>query len=232
MNVQQSMPTQALRRWRIIPVIVIDDAKNALPLASALLDGGLPIAEITLRTSTALDSLRRITQEQPEMFGDRSCARIGNNSDEGVADRSARWNRVPQFSRGTIRRSRVQSERRNHRREFRELPRAQERGRRWRLVARAARLDLSATIRAHSRRGSRYRNEGQRARRVTKTAVRANYGNARRKCPTLSSNFVPVQFRNCKLKTTGLGLWALRLGATGCFEWRDGLARSPQPVRP
>ncbi len=68
MNVQQSMPTQALRRWRIIPVIVIDDAKNALPLASALLDGGLPIAEITLRTSTALDSLRRITQEQPEMF--------------------------------------------------------------------------------------------------------------------------------------------------------------------
>ena len=68
MNVQQSMPTQALRRWRIIPVIVIDDAKNALPLASALLDGGLPIAEITLRTSTALDALRRITQEQPEMF--------------------------------------------------------------------------------------------------------------------------------------------------------------------
>src|SRR5439155_189064 len=68
MNVQQSMPTQALRRWRIIPVIVIDDAKNALPLASALLDGGLPIAEVTLRTSTALDALRRITQEQPEMF--------------------------------------------------------------------------------------------------------------------------------------------------------------------
>jgi len=68
MNVQQSMPTQALRRWRIIPVIVIDDAKNALPLASALLDGGLPIAEITMRTPVALDALRRITQEQPEMF--------------------------------------------------------------------------------------------------------------------------------------------------------------------
>jgi 2-dehydro-3-deoxyphosphogluconate aldolase/(4S)-4-hydroxy-2-oxoglutarate aldolase len=68
MNVQQSMPTQALRRWRIIPVIVIDDAKNALPLASALLDGGIPIAEITMRTPVALDALRRITQEQPEMF--------------------------------------------------------------------------------------------------------------------------------------------------------------------
>jgi 2-dehydro-3-deoxyphosphogluconate aldolase / (4S)-4-hydroxy-2-oxoglutarate aldolase len=68
MNVQQSMMTKALRRWRIIPVIVIDDAKSAVPLASALLDGGLPIAEITLRTPAALEALRRITKEQPEMF--------------------------------------------------------------------------------------------------------------------------------------------------------------------
>jgi 2-dehydro-3-deoxyphosphogluconate aldolase/(4S)-4-hydroxy-2-oxoglutarate aldolase len=68
MNVQQSMMTQALRRWRIIPVIVIEDAKNAVPLSVALMAGGLPIAEITLRTPGALDSLRRITQEQPEMF--------------------------------------------------------------------------------------------------------------------------------------------------------------------
>jgi 2-dehydro-3-deoxyphosphogluconate aldolase / (4S)-4-hydroxy-2-oxoglutarate aldolase len=68
MNVQQSMITEALRRWRIIPVIRIEDQKNAVPLASALLAGGLPIAEITLRTPAALESLRRITQEQPEMF--------------------------------------------------------------------------------------------------------------------------------------------------------------------
>ena len=68
MNVQQSMITKALRRWRIIPVIVIDEPKNAVPLATALLSGGLPIAEITLRTPVALDSLRRITQEHPEMF--------------------------------------------------------------------------------------------------------------------------------------------------------------------
>jgi len=68
MNVQQSMMTEALRRWRIIPVIVIDEPKNAVPLAAALLAGGLPIAEITLRTPTAFESLRRITGEQPEMF--------------------------------------------------------------------------------------------------------------------------------------------------------------------
>ena len=68
MNVQQSMITEALRRWRIIPVITIDVPKNAVPVASALLAGGTPIAEITLRTPGALEALRRITHEHPEMF--------------------------------------------------------------------------------------------------------------------------------------------------------------------
>src|SRR5258705_11032132 len=68
MNVQQSMMTEALRRWRIIPVIVINEPKDAIPLAEALLSGGVPIAEITLRTRRAVDALRRITREQPEMF--------------------------------------------------------------------------------------------------------------------------------------------------------------------
>ena len=68
MKPQQSLMTEALRRWRIIPVIRIEDPNNAVPLASALLAGGLPIAEITLRTPVALDALRRITHEQPEMF--------------------------------------------------------------------------------------------------------------------------------------------------------------------
>jgi 2-dehydro-3-deoxyphosphogluconate aldolase/(4S)-4-hydroxy-2-oxoglutarate aldolase len=68
MNVQQSMMTEALRRWRIIPVIVIDEPKDAVALATALLSGGLPIAEITLRTPAALEALRRITREHPEMF--------------------------------------------------------------------------------------------------------------------------------------------------------------------
>jgi 2-dehydro-3-deoxyphosphogluconate aldolase/(4S)-4-hydroxy-2-oxoglutarate aldolase len=60
--------TEALRRWRIIPVIKIEDASNAIPLANALLSGGLPIAEITLRTKGALESLRRIKDAQPVMF--------------------------------------------------------------------------------------------------------------------------------------------------------------------
>jgi 2-dehydro-3-deoxyphosphogluconate aldolase / (4S)-4-hydroxy-2-oxoglutarate aldolase len=67
-NQNESPMTEALRRWRIIPVIIIEDAKNAVPLAAALLGGGLPIAEVTLRTKAALESLRRIKDSQPEMF--------------------------------------------------------------------------------------------------------------------------------------------------------------------
>ncbi|HET9636567.1 MAG TPA: hypothetical protein VFP26_11620, partial [Gemmatimonadaceae bacterium] len=60
MEVHETSINEALRRWRIIPVIVIEDPNNALPLAGALLSGGLPIAEITLRTPKALEALRRI----------------------------------------------------------------------------------------------------------------------------------------------------------------------------
>jgi 2-dehydro-3-deoxyphosphogluconate aldolase/(4S)-4-hydroxy-2-oxoglutarate aldolase len=67
-NVQTTSMTEALRRWRIIPVIVIEDPKSGPNVAAALMAGGLPIAEITLRTKGALEALRRIKGEQPEMF--------------------------------------------------------------------------------------------------------------------------------------------------------------------
>lgn len=52
----------------IIPVIKIDDINDALPLAKALYDGGLPIAEITFRTDNAKEALRIIHQALPEML--------------------------------------------------------------------------------------------------------------------------------------------------------------------
>lgn len=57
-----------LRRLKIVPVIVIDDAANAVPLANALIGGGLPCAEITFRTSGAAEALRRIAAECPDML--------------------------------------------------------------------------------------------------------------------------------------------------------------------
>ena len=52
----------------IIPVLEIDSAERAKPLAEALLAGGLPIAEITLRTDAALDAIRAMVREMPEVI--------------------------------------------------------------------------------------------------------------------------------------------------------------------
>jgi 2-dehydro-3-deoxyphosphogluconate aldolase/(4S)-4-hydroxy-2-oxoglutarate aldolase len=57
-----------LRAIRIVPVIVIDDPADAIPLARAMAEGGLACAEITFRTPRAAEALRRITAEVPEMF--------------------------------------------------------------------------------------------------------------------------------------------------------------------
>ncbi len=51
----------------IVPVVVLDHAKDALPLAEALLEGGINIMEITLRSGAALASIKQIARELPEM---------------------------------------------------------------------------------------------------------------------------------------------------------------------
>lgn len=52
----------------IVPVIAIDDADKAVPLAKALVKGGLPAAEVTFRTAAAEEAIRRIVKEVPEML--------------------------------------------------------------------------------------------------------------------------------------------------------------------
>jgi 2-dehydro-3-deoxyphosphogluconate aldolase / (4S)-4-hydroxy-2-oxoglutarate aldolase len=51
----------------VIPVVVIDDARTAVPVARSLLAGGIAIIEVTLRTSAALDAIQRIAAEVPEI---------------------------------------------------------------------------------------------------------------------------------------------------------------------
>ncbi|MFJ6750629.1 bifunctional 4-hydroxy-2-oxoglutarate aldolase/2-dehydro-3-deoxy-phosphogluconate aldolase [Streptomyces sp. NPDC091266] len=50
----------------VIPVVVLHDAADAVPLARALVDGGLPAIEVTLRTPAALDAIRAIADEVPD----------------------------------------------------------------------------------------------------------------------------------------------------------------------
>ena len=52
----------------LIPVVVLDDAKDAKPLAEALCEGGLPCAEETFRTDAAQDGIRIISEEYPDML--------------------------------------------------------------------------------------------------------------------------------------------------------------------
>ena len=52
----------------IVPVVVLNDAKDAAPLAKALCDGGLPCAEVTFRTDAAEESIRIMTEQFPQML--------------------------------------------------------------------------------------------------------------------------------------------------------------------
>ena len=52
----------------IVPVVVLNKVADAVPLADALIKGGLPCAEVTFRTDAAEESIRRIAKKFPEMF--------------------------------------------------------------------------------------------------------------------------------------------------------------------
>ena len=54
--------------YGVLPVIAIEDAAHAIPLADALAEGGLPVAEVTFRTRAAADVMARITQERPDFL--------------------------------------------------------------------------------------------------------------------------------------------------------------------
>ncbi|MFI5803147.1 bifunctional 4-hydroxy-2-oxoglutarate aldolase/2-dehydro-3-deoxy-phosphogluconate aldolase [Streptomyces sp. NPDC051561] len=60
------MPSSLLSLAPVIPVVVIKDVTHAVPLARALVAGGLPAIEVTLRTPAALDAIRAIAAEVPE----------------------------------------------------------------------------------------------------------------------------------------------------------------------
>lgn len=53
---------------KIVPVVVLNDAENAKPLAKALCEGGLPCAEVTFRTGAAEESIRIMHEAYPEMM--------------------------------------------------------------------------------------------------------------------------------------------------------------------
>lgn len=61
------MSLNTVKSTRLMPVAVIPTLESALPLAEALMESGVPHIEITLRTPCALDAMRAIRKEFPEM---------------------------------------------------------------------------------------------------------------------------------------------------------------------
>jgi 2-dehydro-3-deoxyphosphogluconate aldolase/(4S)-4-hydroxy-2-oxoglutarate aldolase len=59
---------EQLNSYRIIPVIEIEKASDALPLGKALMDGGLPFAEITFRTNAACEAIEALATTFPDMW--------------------------------------------------------------------------------------------------------------------------------------------------------------------
>ncbi|HOV26029.1 MAG TPA: bifunctional 4-hydroxy-2-oxoglutarate aldolase/2-dehydro-3-deoxy-phosphogluconate aldolase [Pseudobacteroides sp.] len=57
-----------ISNYGIVPVIKIDNVESAVPLAEALTDAGLPLAEVTFRTAQAEESIRRIIKAYPDMI--------------------------------------------------------------------------------------------------------------------------------------------------------------------
>lgn len=68
MRRQVSNPFDSIAALGVVPVIAIDSEADAIPLADALLEGGLPVAEITFRTPAAAAVMARIAQERPQLL--------------------------------------------------------------------------------------------------------------------------------------------------------------------
>jgi 2-dehydro-3-deoxyphosphogluconate aldolase/(4S)-4-hydroxy-2-oxoglutarate aldolase len=68
---KSQLPDELLERLStcgVIAVLVVDEAKSALPLARALLDGGIDAMELTLRTPAAIEAVHTVCRDVPEML--------------------------------------------------------------------------------------------------------------------------------------------------------------------
>ena len=90
-----------IEKMGIVPVVVIEDAKQALPLAEALCAGGLPCAEVTFRTAAARDAIREMKKKENMLVG-AGTVLTTDQVDEAV-DAGAEFIVSPGFNRKVVR---------------------------------------------------------------------------------------------------------------------------------
>lgn len=99
-------PLALIARYRVVPVIAIDSVAQALPLADALIAGGLPIIEVTFRTRAALDVIRLLASERPELLVGAGTV-LDPATVEAAAEAGARFALAPGCLPATIHRAKA-----------------------------------------------------------------------------------------------------------------------------
>lgn len=85
----------------VVPVIALDDATKAVPLADALIEGGLPVAEITFRTDAAAASIEAIAEARPEILLGAGTI-LSNEQLDRARDAGARFALAPGLDPATV----------------------------------------------------------------------------------------------------------------------------------
>lgn len=91
---------EQIQKLRLVPVVAIDSAAAAVPLADALTAGGLPCAEITLRTDAALDAIRALADRDDFLLGAGTVH--GVDQAKAVVDAGAKFVVMPGFNPRTV----------------------------------------------------------------------------------------------------------------------------------
>ena len=97
-------PLEAIARARVVPVVVVDDAEQGVLVASALREGGLPVAEVTFRTAGARAAIAAIAREVPDVLVGAGTVVNAAQVDEAV-EAGARFLVSPGFSAAVVRRA-------------------------------------------------------------------------------------------------------------------------------
>lgn len=76
---------ETIQNMGVVPVVVLEDTKDAAPLAKALTEGGLPCAEVTFRTEAAEESIRIMAEQFPQMLVGAGTVLTTDQVDRAVA---------------------------------------------------------------------------------------------------------------------------------------------------
>jgi 2-dehydro-3-deoxyphosphogluconate aldolase/(4S)-4-hydroxy-2-oxoglutarate aldolase len=104
MSAEDGKVLDILGQHRIVPVVVVDGAEQGERLAEAIVAGGLPVAEITLRTAGGLDAIRAVAKNYPDVVVGAGTVTTVDQVDDVVAA-GARYIVSPGLSEAVVRRA-------------------------------------------------------------------------------------------------------------------------------